>query len=336
MIGYRTICAAVAAACLAGCSHSSSPTGPGDGSNNTVLQGQAINALDSSALPGLTVQVGRTQPATTDANGYFQSDVGGAGTYATTIKGTAVVEHDTPLTGPTSDRVRVSLIPASFDLQAFDEMFRTTNSRLQRWTTRPSLVVIATAMAFTSGGTASEYDAINDRLTDDEVIQLEAHLTEGLSLLTGGTYTSFAAVDVERPSPGDHVNVARTGKIVVGRFTGVVGLRETIGFGTWHEESDGSVDGGSIFLDRDFDRTSTQRRLLRIHELGHALGYLHVTSRTSIMNPAIGPEPTDFDRDGAIIAFKRPPGNVSPDVDPGGAAARPFSFGSGRWAAPVP
>ena len=32
------------------------------------------------------------------------------------------------------------------------------------------------------------------------------------------------------------------------------------------------------------------------------------------MNPAIGPEPTDFDRAGAIVAFQRTPGNRSPDV----------------------
>ena len=34
------------------------------------------------------------------------------------------------------------------------------------------------------------------------------------------------------------------------------------------------------------------------------------------MNPSIGAEPSDVDRAGAIIAFQRPPGNKSPDVDP--------------------
>ena len=77
-----------------------------------------------------------------------------------------------------------------------------------------------------------------------------------------------------------------------------------------------------------YDRSSENRRLLRIHELGHALGYLHVTKRTSIMNPAIGPAPTEFDRHAAMIAFERMPGNLSPDSDvadaprsPGGSSA---------------
>ena len=82
-------------------------------------------------------------------------------------------------------------------------------------------------------------------------------------------------------------------------------------------DDNGQITAGAVYLDRDFDKTSDQRRLLRIHELGHALGYSHVTTRTSIMNPAIGPEPTVFDRQGAAIAFRRLPGNQSPDSDPG-------------------
>jgi len=59
-------------------------------------------------------------------------------------------------------------------------------------------------------------------------------------------------------------------------------------------------------LDNEFDRTSELRRLLRTHELGHALGYNHVKSRVSIMNPRIGPELTDFDRQVVMLAFRRP------------------------------
>ena len=92
--------------------------------------------------------------------------------------------------------------------------------------------------------------------------------------------------------------------------------------------------GGAIFLDRDFDCGDGRRRLLRLHELGHALGYQHVKSRTSIMNPAVGSEPTEFDRSGAIIAFQRPPGNRSPDLDPSPTTRLGVS-GPGRWSDPT-
>jgi hypothetical protein len=54
------------------------------------------------------------------------------------------------------------------------------------------------------------------------------------------------------------------------------------------------------------------------------------------MNPAIGPEPTDFDRAGAIVAFQRAPGNRSPDVDPaGGGRMWSVAEGGGRWSEPT-
>jgi hypothetical protein len=87
-----------------------------------------------------------------------------------------------------------------------------------------------------------------------------------------------------------------------------------------------------MFLDRDFDHDDVRRRLLRIHELGHALGYQHVTTRASIMNPAIGPDLTDTDRAGAVVAFQRPPGNKAPDIDPS-STSRLFATAEGpaRW-----
>ncbi len=36
------------------------------------------------------------------------------------------------------------------------------------------------------------YISTGEQLTDEEVAQLTAHLTEGLALLTGNAYTTFA------------------------------------------------------------------------------------------------------------------------------------------------
>lgn len=290
-----------------------------------------MSALDGAPAPGLSVQVGAAKAVTTDAAGRFTTEISGPGDYTAVVSGAAIVERRTMVTGPSNVPARLSLMPASFDVHAFDEMFRTANARLQRWTTRPSLVVLASVMNYR--GEADEFAATAESMTDDEVSLLIAHLNEGLSLMTGGTYTSFAEVKIERPASGERTSVVRVGAIVVGRYNGVQTFASTIGYGRWAENGDGSVVGGSMFLDSRFDKNDDRRRLLRIHELGHALGQLHVETRPSIMNPSIGPEPTEFDRQAAVVAFQRPPGNVSPDADPGTTVKS--GVWSVRWVAPV-
>jgi hypothetical protein len=319
--------------CTAACG-GGSPTNPSSGSNAPTVQGQTVDAVSGSPAGNLSVLVGSYRAVTTDANGMFVLDGSHSGTYPATLRGASIVERETTISA-SSEVTRVSVIPASFDLVAFDEMFRYDNGRLQRWTSSPALVVVASTMALTSTS-AESFPASGEQMTPEEVTQLVAHMTEGLALLTGNTYTSFQSVEIERPGAGEKVTVARAGKIVVGRYTGIVSLANTIGYGRWSTLSDGTVVGGSMYLDRDFDKNDSRRRLLRIHELGHALGYQHVTSRTSIMNPAIGPDPTDFDRAGALVAFQRQPGNRSPDVDPTGAARwSSTAEGGARWSEPT-
>ena len=294
----------------------SSPSAPEDGSSSRILEGRTVSAIDGGAAPGVALVVG-SRNVTADANGYFRLDVSGPSTFNVHARAGNIVERETTLTGPGTEPARVSLIPSSFDLDSFNQMFR-PNGGLQRWTTRPALVVLASVMSY-SGGSRDEYAATSEQLTEDEVALLINHLTEGLSVWTSGTFTSFTSIDVERPASGTRASVNRPGKVVVGRYNGIVSLANTIGYGQWMLLSDGSVGGGAMFLDRDFDKNDNRRRLLRIHELGHALGLMHVTERPSIMNPSLGPDVSDFDRAAAAIAFQRPPGNHAPDVDPSGA-----------------
>jgi len=327
-----TLCAILL---TAGCG-GGSPTEPSssDGSTSSVLQGQTVDAIDGAPISNLSVRIGTSFPltATTDGSGYFQVDVSAQSIHRAVVAGGSVVERDTRIGGSGNGRTRVSMIPSTFDLRAFDEMFRGSNARLQRWTSRPALVILASVMEYRdqSGQT---YSATEEKLTDEEIEQLRAHLQDGLALLTGGNFTSFASVEVERPAGGSRVNTLRSGQIVVGRYNGVAKFASTIGYGLWSEMPDGTIAGGAMYLDRDFDRDDSRRRLLRVHELGHALGYQHVESRASIMNPSIGPEPTEFDRAGAIIAFERPVANTSPDIDPASSAVT-MSTGEGRWVAP--
>jgi hypothetical protein len=302
-------------------------------------RGETVSAIDGTPIAGVAVKVG-TRTALSDNLGRFELKNLEEGAAIVTLSGSSIVERRRSVAIP-ADITKETLIPSAFDLEAFDAMFRGTG-QLQRWTSAPALVVLGSVMQYHSVG-SDEYQATSEQLTDAEVGLLVQHLTEGLSLLTGNRFASFSSVEVERPASGNRVNTLRTGAIVVGRYRGVQSLATTIGLGRWSNNGNtAEVVGGALYLDNSFDRSNEARRLLRIHELGHALGYLHVTTRTSIMNPAIGAEPTDFDRIAAMIAFERMPGNQSPDNDvtdaprsPGGIfgvrgiAARPV------WAPPV-
>ena len=332
----RVLIAGICVAAVA-CGGSSSPSSPTSAEVPRLIQGQTVSAIDGNAAGQVSVQLANRSAIQTDADGNFQIDVATPGTFSVILSGSGVVERRTSLKAPAADRTRVSLIPADFDLAAFDEMARGNQGRLQRWTLRPALVIVGTVMKFTPDRT-DRYEATVERMSNDEITGLTNHLNEGLALLTGGTFPSFASVKVEWPAAGEQVAVQRSGTIVVGRYSGIEALTQAIGLGNWAEQPDGSVAGGTIWLDRDFERNEGPRRLVRIHELGHALGYNHVTVRPSVMNPALGPAPNEFDRAAALIAFQRPVGNTSPDTDPGagfGTSTFVVTDGPLKWSPPV-
>jgi hypothetical protein len=191
---------------------------------------------------------------------------------------------------------------ADSDIASLDEMLRGSKKRVERWTRAPELVVLMSVMQFRADA-PSEYVATSSSLSDSEADDLVSDLTAALTLLTDNTFQQFAAVHREVVAPGAAARVVRPNQIVVGRYRDVHELADTIGFGGRAARADGSITGAAIILDEHFDRTSASRVLLRTHELGHALGYNHVQSRRSVMNPRIGTEPTEFDRRAAAIAF---------------------------------
>ena len=313
----------LATSILASACSGSSPSAPTAGGPTSRLsyRGETVSAIDGTPISGVAIKVG-TRAAISDNLGRFELTDLQDGPATVTLSGTSIVERRRNL-AMTADVTKETLIPSAFDLEAFDEMFRGTG-QLQRWTSPPSLVVLGSVMQY-HGTAEDEYHATSTQLTQEEVALLIEHLTEGLSLLTGGKFKSFSSIVVERPASGVPASTLRAGAIVVGRYRGMLASANTIGLGRWSNAGDtAQVTGGAIYLEQGFDRTEDARRLLRIHELGHALGYLHVTKRTSIMNPAIGPAPTEFDRIAAVIAFERLPGNQSPDDD---VAAAPRSAG---------
>jgi hypothetical protein len=209
----------------------------------------------------------------------------------------------------TAKQPSVSRSPVAMDAltdenvsESVKEMLVAANGRRQHWTGVPELVVLTSVMEY-QPGRRTDYVATAVSLSPDEVTELAADLTAALAVLTDNQYTTFATVTYERVSAGAETRIARPGQIVVGRYKGVRGMVNEIGIGGRTSRADGTITSGAILLDSDYDREDSRRRLLRTHELGHALGYNHVQSRVSIMNPKIGSDITQTDRAAASIAF---------------------------------
>ena len=206
---------------------------------------------------------------------------------------------------PLSDASRPELPGSDADSKALNEMLGGSTGPRLRWNSAPQLKVLVSVMEYRNGN--SEYVATGEQLTEEEIAKLVEDLTEGLGLMTANTFESFAAVEREVVAPGATAPVSQPNRIVVGRFNGVQKLLGTIGLGGRKSRADGTITSGAIILDSAYDRTSPKRHLLRTHELGHALGYNHVQSRASIMNPSIGSEINTFDRKAVLLAFGATP-----------------------------
>ena len=297
-----------------------------------LTTGRAIDAVTQSAVAGVQVDGDGVTGTSCESSGAFLVTAATGSTEPRLLVFTSPnqVERRTNVRVPGADLL-VSMIPGGFDLRAFDEMFR--SPQLRRWTAAPPLLVETRSLQFTDVNMMDAV-ALDEVMPDAEAGALVSDLTWALPPLTGGTFTGFLAVTRQRSEQGARVNLLNPDVITVSRVVGLTAATGYWGFARCRLQSDGRVTAGIIMLDRDFDRSgSAFTRSLRAHELGHALGYQHVAARTSVMNSQARTEPNDFDRDAARIAFQRPPGNQSPDVDPSSASMNRRS--TATWSPPV-
>jgi hypothetical protein len=159
-------------------------------------------------------------------------------------------------------------------------------------------------MDYASGGLMTGYSATSEQLTTPERDALVADFTQALGDLTGGQIKAFADVHVESVSAGQIVKVLRAGQIVAGRYRGVQAKTGSIGYGGRMTRGN-QITAAAVLIDRDADRDQKQQNVIRTHELGHALGYNHVESRPSIMNPRAGAGLTEFDREAVRTGYLR-------------------------------
>lgn len=300
----------------------SSPTGGSTSSTtstvppNSGVTGRILNGLSDQPVAGATVQIDTLGQTTSGPDGSFSFASGGApATRSVSVTSPDTADRLTWARVPDAV-LTLSLIPSGANSTAFDQMFRTNGAALRRWVETPRLVIQRRLLRFTSIGDTS-YTALAATLTDQEVADLRQDLVLALGPLTGNAYQAFADVTVETANENQVVPAGTNGAIVVARVDGLKAATAFDGYTRWSWNSAGAVRMGFIMLDQAYELAGRSgRRALRAHELGHALGYNHVTAVTSVMQQVVTTEPNQFDRDASRLAFARPLLNRFPDADP--------------------
>jgi hypothetical protein len=307
---------------------------PREPAPGATTRARVSDVLTGAGLPGISASGPEISAATSNATGDLQLAAFATSSAAREVRfsGPGVVERRTYVQIPAPD-VDLSLIPSHFDLAAFDQMFR--QPVLRRWVSAPPLLVEQRVVQFTDVSMA-DAAATSDAMTTNEADAVLADLAWALPRLSAGHFPAFADVTRRTSPEGGRVMLLNPGTITVVWVAGLQSATGMWGWSRWLYDAGGRVTGGLTMLDRDFERSgSPYARSLRTHELGHALGYGHVTSRTSVMHPSARYEPTPFDLDAVKIAFNRQPGNESPDTDaPTGPATQRHA--APVWSLPIP
>ena len=284
------------------------PVAATDATGQVVAIGSPVSGISDVVISGVGLLAART-----DARGFFSINTS-TSTYALLLTHPDFVERRTAAILPASG-LHVSMIPLTFDRAAFEELApRATATGLRRWTEDPSLVVLTNVVEY--DGVAFDPLVTDRRVADADFSCLLDGVQRAIAPMSDHVMT-FKNVDVVSPSPGSRFSVPGTteGTIVVAVAHGLAANGRAASFAGVRPEV---LVRGVVWISADNLPLcgSTAARVFP-HELGHALGYQHVTLEASVMS---GIQPTSaltaFDRDAIRIVYQRPPGNRSPDVDP--------------------
>lgn len=260
----------------------------------------------------MSVSIDGAAPVQSGDGGAFLANAQ-AGTHALSLGRSEFITRQTHAVLPAADLV-LSLMPASVDVPAF-EQFSPRAAGLRRWTSSPSLVVLTNEVDYVNG--ATRFRVTDHVVPADAFACMRGGLASAINEMSGGALVFTSVTSYSPPVESSLDVMAMPEGTIVAMAARDLGAN---GRGIAYESSKPDVlVRGVVWINGDvLPLCSSTADGVYAHELGHALGYQHVTLEPSIMG-GIGPTrtPTTFDRQAIAWIYQRPPGNRAPDVDPG-------------------
>ena len=272
---------------------------------SVALAGRLVDQFGGQPLAGLQVRYAGVT-ATTDALGAFKIP-GSPTTSWTALEVSGAGYYRRQTYAKTGDS-QWSVVPNTFDMASFDDLARDEHARHTiRWVVPPTVYVDTRPEGFEAG---PELDLW--------ISQVQVQAAAFVSEWTGGRLRPADVIVTSRPpqdlSPGTIV-------IHFSENASDYGNQDYIGMARLSYSSDGSMSAAGVWLRYkrySGDRYAPKRQGILGHELGHAMGYGHMTLSTpSFMQPSLGSKTglSAFDHQAALLLYSRAPRNTSHDVD---------------------
>lgn len=301
-----------------------------DPGGSLALSGQVVNQFSGSGFAALSVRYGSVTTST-DGGGRFT--VAGSPTTAQrslTISGAGI---HTRTTFSRSTEGRWSVIPATFDMSAFDDVARDYEPRTIRWLKNPNIYIDTRHVGPGQGPQLATWiaevrGAVEGFVADwsDGTVRA-ASVTVGTSPPPedGPDYWIVIRFDDD---PSHYASPNTVGNAGTSWSFGREILYSQIRFRF-------SLISGQA--------NASQRLAVLGHELGHAMGMGHMDGSTpSMMTPRVSlASLSTFDARTGSIVYSRSPGNTSPDNDSaaffvGSLAPAGRPAGENRWVCDAP